>query len=598
MKILRLYVINCFLLPSSSILFFLYKILQYCLTTFCLVYNVAMKSIEKFQQWLNQQDLPMDLKEELEIMKTNSELCNDAFYTDLEFGTAGIRGVIGAGTNRMNIFTVSRATQGLCAYLKNKTAYPKVAIAYDSRNMSLEFAQTSALCLAEGGCKVYLYDKLVPTPMLSYAVRNLHTDAGIVITASHNPAKYNGYKVYDSTGCQISTEVAEEISLFIAKADMFKKASYDFEHYCQNGSIEYIKDTFIENYYKAVLSQSIKQPQTPIDVVYTPLNGTGNLPVREVLKRLGNINVTVVSQQELPDKNFTTCTYPNPENKEAMQLAVDLMKEKNADFCLATDPDCDRVGTACLDNEGNVVFISGNEMGAMLLEFICEAKSKEGTLPENPIAVKTVVTTPMAQAVDDYYGVETVNVLTGFKYIGEIINKLEEKNEEHRFIFGYEESCGYLSGGFVRDKDAVNACMLICEMASYYKSQGKSLVDIRNSLFDKYGCYKSEVLNTAFEGELGMHNMADILERLRATPPKSFADKKVICTVDYKFDNTGLPKSNVLEYKLEDKCSVIIRPSGTEPKLKMYITSVGKTPQESECVAEEIKKSCKELTNI
>lgn len=554
-----------------------------------------MKITDKFQQWLSQPDLSDELKKELETMKDDAELQNDAFYTDLEFGTAGLRGIIGAGTNRMNIYTVAGATQGLCKYLKSKTDSPKAAIAYDSRNMSLEFAQTAALFLAQGGCHVYIYDTLMPTPMLSFAVRELKLDAGIVITASHNPAKYNGYKVYDSTGCQISTEVAEEISKLIEQSDLFAKAELSFSDYVKNGNIEYIKDDIIEKYYEAVLSESIIKPDTKINIVYTPLNGTGNIPVREILKRIGNVNVNVVPEQEIPDKNFTTCTYPNPENKEAMALAVKLMKETNADFCLATDPDCDRVGAAALSESGETVFISGNEMGAMLLEFICEVKSKEGKLNNHPIAVKTIVTTPMAEAVADNYNVQTVNVLTGFKYIGEVINKLEKNSEEARFIFGYEESCGYLSGGFVRDKDAVNACMLICEMASYYKKDGKSLIDIRNSLFAKYGCYKSEVLNTAFEGELGMQEMANILERLRSCPPKTFANKSVIAITDYLLDETHLPKSNVLKYTLQDKCSVIVRPSGTEPKLKMYITSVGTSPEEAEEIANNLKDSCKQL---
>lgn len=554
-----------------------------------------MEITGKFQQWLSQPDLSDELKEELEIMKNDADLQNDAFYTDLEFGTAGLRGVIGAGTNRMNIYTVAGATQGLCKYLKSKSDSPKAAIAYDSRNMSLEFAQTAALFLAQGGCHVYIYDTLMPTPMLSFAVRELKLDAGIVITASHNPAKYNGYKVYDNTGCQISTEVAEEISKLIEQSDLFAKTEYDFPDYVKNGTIEYIKDDTIEKYYEAVLSESIIKPETNINVVYTPLNGTGNIPVREILKRIGNVNVAVVPEQEMPDKNFTTCTYPNPENNEAMSLAVKLMKETNADFCLATDPDCDRVGAAVLSKSGETVFISGNEMGAMLLEFICEVKAKEGKLNNNPIAVKTIVTTPMAEAVADNYNVQTVNVLTGFKYIGEVINKLEKSNEDDRFIFGYEESCGYLSGGFVRDKDAVNACMLICEMASYYKKDGKSLIDIRNSLFEKYGCYKSEVLNTAFEGELGMQEMTNILEKLRICPPKDFANKSVIAITDYLLDETHLPKSNVLKYTLQDKCSVIVRPSGTEPKLKMYITSVGASPEEAEEIANNLKESCKQL---
>lgn len=554
-----------------------------------------MKITDKFQQWLSQPDLSDELKKELELMKNDDALKNDAFYTDLEFGTAGLRGIIGAGTNRMNIYTVAEATQGLCKYLKSKTDAPKAAIAYDSRNMSLEFAQTAALFLAQGGCHVYIYDTLMPTPMLSFAVRELKLDAGIVITASHNPAKYNGYKVYDNTGCQISTEVAEEISKFIKQSDLFAKTEYSFSDYVKNGTIEYIKDDIIEKYYEAVLSESIIKPETNINIVYTPLNGTGNIPVREILKRIGNVSVAVVPEQEMPDRNFTTCTYPNPENKEAMSLAEKLMKETNADFCLATDPDCDRVGAAVLSESGETVFISGNEMGAMLLEFICEVKSKEGKLNNHPIAVKTIVTTPMAEAVADNYNVQTVNVLTGFKYIGEVINKLEKNNEEARFIFGYEESCGYLSGGFVRDKDAVNACMLICEMASYYKKDGKSLIDIRNSLFEKYGCYKSEVLNTAFEGELGMQEMANILEKLRKCPPKAFANKKVIEKTDYLLDETHLPKSNVLKYTLQDKCSVIVRPSGTEPKLKMYITAVGTSPEEAEEIANNLKDSCKQL---
>ncbi len=547
---------------------------------------------EKYEQWLANKELDEQLKAQL--LAYSSDEKEDSFYRDLAFGTGGLRGVIGAGTNRMNIYTVAKATRGIAKYLKSDFAAPSCAIAYDSRNKSDDFAKIAAATFAAEGVKVYIYKELMPTPMLSFAVRHLGTSGGVVVTASHNPAKYNGYKVYGEDGCQITLEAAEKALAFIDKEPDFTENTPDFDSQLASGNIEYITDETIEAFYAAVLSQSVEKPSVPLNIVYSPLNGTGNKPVRHILGAVGNVNITVVPQQELPDGNFPTCPYPNPEIEEAMRLAVALCKEKQADFCLATDPDCDRAGTAALDKNGEVQLISGNEMGVMLFEFICEMRTKLGTMPLRPVAVKTIVTTEMVTEVAKAYGIELRNVLTGFKFIGEQIGLLEKDGETDRYVFGFEESYGYLSGGYVRDKDAVDASMLICEMAAHYKAQGQSLLDVRDALYKKYGYYKNELLTFAFEGASGMDKMNAIIDTVRTSCPESFAGHRVGSVIDYENDDTGLPKSNVLALSLDGGCQFIVRPSGTEPKLKIYVTAKGATAEECAKTADALSAACAE----
>lgn len=551
-----------------------------------------MSNAEKrYQEWLDYTNLDEELKVELVANAENSTEIKDRFYRDLEFGTGGLRGVIGAGTNRMNVYTVAKATRGLAAYLKSEFRDPSCAIAYDSRNKSCQFAKTAAAVLAAAGVQVYLYSKLMPTPMLSFAVRHLGCMGGIVITASHNPAKYNGYKVYGADGCQITLEAAEKVLSFISNEADFVPEEPVYETYLANGRIKLIEERTIEAYYSAVLEQSVEVPAVPLNIVYSPLNGTGNQPVREILKRIGNVQVKVVPQQELPDGNFPTCTYPNPEIRETMELAVQLAKKEGADLCLATDPDCDRVGVAVVQGD-RVSLINGNEMGVMLFDFICKNRITKGTMPAYPVAVKTIVTTEMAAKIAKEYQVELRNVLTGFKFIGEQIGLLEKEGHPERYIFGFEESYGYLSGAYVRDKDAVGAAMLICEMAAHYKKEGKNLVDVLNGLYEKYGYYKSDLLSFTFEGPTGMDTMKAILDKMRVEPPTEFAGYAVEKVIDYEKDETGLPKSNVLAFGLAEGCYLVIRPSGTEPKLKVYVTAKAETEPKAEKAVQSLGKIC------
>ena len=439
---------------------------------------------ELYNEWLEKAVKDPDLKTELESVKGKDEEINDRFYRDLEFGTGGLRGVIGAGTNRMNVYTVGKATQGLANYLKNTGKSDlKVAVAYDSRIKSDVFAKHAASIFAANGITANIYTELMPTPMLSWAVRALGCDAGIIVTASHNPAKYNGYKVYGSDGCQVTLEAAEKILGEIEKLNIFADVkSGDFEQFVNEGKIKYIGQDVIDEYIANVKKQSIHPElcaKSGLKVVYTPLNGAGNKPVRRILKEIGINNVVVVKEQEMPDGNFTTCPYPNPEIKEALHLGLELCKTEKPDLLLATDPDSDRVGIAVPDGDNYVLF-TGNEVGAMLLEYICKERIAAGTMPANPVAVKTIVTTDLVKAIAAKYGVELREVLTGFKFIGEQIGFLEAKGEENRYIFGFEESYGYLAGSYVRDKDAVVASMLICEMAAFYRSQGISLVQAKS----------------------------------------------------------------------------------------------------------------------
>ena len=561
-----------------------------------------MNEMQLYTLWTQKALEDTDLQAELSSIKDDSEAIKDRFYRDLEFGTGGLRGVIGAGTYRLNIYTIRKATQGLSDYVNGSYKNGSVAIAYDSRIKSDIFAKAAAEVLAANGIKVYIYSELMPTPMLSFAVRALKCSAGIVVTASHNPAKYNGYKVYGQDGCQITLDVAEQVIKKISSVDMFDGPKFiSFDEGLKKGSIEYIKHDVIEEYYKNVLSQGIHTDlvaQSGLKVVYTPLNGTGNKPVRAILNRIGIENITVVPEQENPDGNFTTCPYPNPEITEALQLGLKLSKEVKPDLLLATDPDADRVGIAVPSGDDYVLF-SGNEVGAMLLEYICQERIKLGTMPEKPVAIKTIVTTKIADAIAKNYNVELIDVLTGFKFIGEQIGFLESKGEENSYIFGFEESYGYLAGTYVRDKDAVVASMLICEMAAYYRTCGISLIQAREKMYQKYGVYKHYLKSFTCEGITGMERMQEIMASLRSDTPDSIGGLKVLEFSDYITSITqdiqtcqkktiDLPKSDVLAFGLEDNASVIIRPSGTEPKIKVYYTTTGKTSDDANAAYEKI----------
>ena len=542
----------------------------------------------KYELWCKCATADSDLVKELDAMRGNEQAINDAFYKDLEFGTGGLRGVIGAGTNRMNIYTVGKATQGLAEYVKSVNPNGSVAIAYDSRIKSDVFAREAASILAANGIKVYIYSELMPTPMLSFAVRYLKCDAGIVVTASHNPAKYNGYKAYGADGCQMGLEAAEYVLSIMNKVDTFEGVlRIDFEQGLEGGIIEYIGEDVISAYLDEVKARRVSADVDLSDfkVVYSPLHGSGNKPVRRILDLIGIKNVTVVSEQELPDGNFPTAPYPNPEIRQAFECALQLAPKVNPDILLATDPDCDRVGIAVNVN-GDFRLMSGNDVGALLLEYVLMRRKENGTLPKNPVAVKTIVTTDLCKAMAENYGCELRDVLTGFKFIGEQIGLLEAEGQEDRFVFGFEESYGYLAGGYVRDKDAVVASMLICEMAAYYKTQGKTLIDVLDEVFKKYGYFYCSQKSFTCEGQVGMQKIAGIMEALRQNPPTAIAGQSVVTVKDFrssesfdvksgKTESISLPSSNVLGFYLEDGSSLIVRPSGTEPKIKLYISAVG-----------------------
>ena len=497
-----------------------------------------MAEMELYQSWLENAVDDPDLQLELKAIATDTEAIQDRFYRDLAFGTGGLRGVIGAGTNRMNIYTIRRATQGLADYVKEAFAEPSVAISYDSRIKSTDFAKAAAEVLAANGVKVHIYTELKPTPMLSFAVRALHCSAGIMVTASHNPAKYNGYKVYGSDGCQMTIDAADAVLAKINALDIFRDVKHiPFEEALASGMISYIGEEIVEEYFQNVLEQSINPnlcAGSGLKIVYTPLNGTGNKPVRTILNRIGIQDVTIVKEQEQPDGNFTTCPYPNPEIREALQLGLQYCDQVKPDLLLATDPDADRVGIAVPDGNGGYALFSGNEVGAMLLEYICEQRVEKGTMPAHPIAIKTIVTTDIVDAICKAYGVELREVLTGFKFIGEQIGFLEEKGEENRYVFGFEESYGYLAGTYVRDKDAVVASMLICEMAAYYRTKGISMIQARENLYKKYGVYVHTQHSFTFEGESGMIRMQNIMEHLRTHRPEKIDTLQVIQFADYE----------------------------------------------------------------
>ena len=545
-------------------------------------------------------------KEKCEDEKLRAELVEidgkddeilDRFYKKLEFGTAGLRGVLGAGTNRMNIYTVNQATQGIADYLNSEFENPSVAIAYDSRINSDVFAKETAGVFAANGIKVYIYPELVPTPMLSFAVRRLSCSSGVIITASHNPAKYNGYKCYDPEGYQMTDAAAAAAYEFIQKVDIFEDVKrMDFEKGLSEGIIEYISEEISEEFFSAVSSKVINPDvckNTDLKIIYTPLNGTGNKPVRKILDRLGIKNVKVVKQQELPDGNFPTCPYPNPEIRQAFECAIEMAKTEPADLLLATDPDCDRMGIAVYDGK-DYKLMTGNEVGSLFTEYVLSQYKEKGIMPKNPVVIKSFVTTDLVRVIANDYGAKVADLLTGFKYIGEYITNLERKGQESDFIIGMEESYGYLLGIHARDKDAVVASQLVCEMAAYYKSNGKTLIDVMNEIYGKYGIYLNRVDSFEFDGAAGMQKMADIMASLRSSTFGEIGGLDVLEKTDYKdTEKTGLPSSNVISFKLDGGNGVVVRPSGTEPKIKIYITSVSKTFEAAEAQYKNILNDSK-----
>lgn len=568
---------------------------------------------QTYNEWLENAVEDKDLTAELESIKNNEDEIYDRFYTALKFGTAGLRGIIGAGTNRMNIYVVRQATQGLANYVLKKYGNGSVAISHDSRIKADLFMNEAARVLAANGIKVYITSELQPTPVLSYLVRYFKCQAGIMVTASHNPAAYNGYKAYGEDGCQMTDVAANTVYDEISKLDMFKDVKIaDFDESVKSGMIEYVDESVYDTYLEKVMEQQVNPgvcKGADLKVVYTPLNGTGNKLVRKVLSKIGVNDVVVVHEQELPDGNFTTCPYPNPEIKEALAKGLELCEKEQPDLLLATDPDADRVGIAVKDYDGSYRLISGNEDGVMLTNYILSCKKASGKLPEKPVVVKTIVTTKLINKLCEKYGCELKNVLTGFKYIGEVILNLEKKHEENRYLFGFEESYGYLSGTYVRDKDAVVASMLVCEMAAYYKKQGKSLAEVIDGLYEEFGYYLNKTYSFEFGGAAGMQKMADIMTAVRDNTPKSIAGYDVVKVSDYllrketdvatgNVTNIDLPKSNVIALHLADDNAVIIRPSGTEPKIKLYITSVGKDKDNAAEICEKLVVASKEILGV
>lgn len=566
-----------------------------------------------YNDWLSNATEDKDLIAELENIKDDETEIYERFYTSLKFGTAGLRGIIGAGTNRMNIYVVRQATQGLANYILAKYGKGSVAISHDSRIKADLFMIEAARVLAANGIKVYITSELQPTPVLSYLVRYFKCQAGIMVTASHNPAAYNGYKAYGEDGCQMTDDAANAVYDEITKLDYFNDVKIaDFDDAVKSNMIEYVDDSVYDSYIEKVMEQQVNPgicADADLKVVYTPLNGTGNKLVRKVLDKIGVKSVSIVKDQELPDGNFTTCPYPNPEIKEALQKGLELCEKEQPDLLLATDPDADRVGIAVKDYDGSYRLITGNENGVMLTNYILSCKKENGVLPENPVVVKTIVTTKLINQLCDKYGCELKNVLTGFKYIGEVILNLEKKNEENRYLFGFEESYGYLSGTYVRDKDAVVASMLVCEMAAYYKKQGRSLAEVIDGLYEEFGYYLNQTYSYEFSGAAGMQKMADMMSDVRKNLPDEIAGYKVEKVCDYLLKKekdlaTGeetaidLPQSNVIALNLSDNNAVIIRPSGTEPKIKLYITAVGKDKENAESVCKKLVVSAQEILGL
>ena len=546
--------------------------------------------------WLDRAGEDQDLIAELREVQHDEKAVSDRFYRHLAFGTGGLRGVLGAGTNRMNLYTVRRATQGLADYL-NATDLPKsVAIAHDSRIKGDLFAREAARVLAANGITAHLYPRLEPTPALSWAVRYLHCGAGICVTASHNPAQYNGYKVYGADGCQITPEAAEKVLAAMERTDCFdgvKLADYDTA--AAEGKIQIIPDECLDAFVDAVLALRPGNDVSKLKLVYTPLNGSGLECVKKLLAKMGVTELTVVPSQEAPDGHFPTCPYPNPEIREAMEEGLRLCDEVKPDLLIGTDPDCDRMGAAVPDGQGGYRLITGNEMGVLLLDYLCRTRIARNTMPQDPVAVTTIVSTDMATPVAQSYGVELRRTLTGFKYIGEQIGLLEAEGHPERYLFGFEESYGYLSGAHVRDKDAVNAVMLACECAAWYAGQGMTLLDAMNALYEKFGFYRNGLLSKAFEGQDGMAAMDALMKSLRTAPPAEIAGWKVNGMTDYLGSDTGLIPSDVLEFRLEEAGKVIVRPSGTEPKLKLYLSVRGNGEEDAAARLERLSKGAEAL---
>ena len=548
------------------------------------------KEYDKWLQEVKAEDIIAELK------SMDEAAIEDAFYRDLAFGTGGLRGIIGAGTNRMNVYVVAKASQGMADYLG---AGSSVVIGYDSRIKSDVFAKVAAGVFAANGVQVHIWPTLLPVPTVSYAVRALHASAGVMITASHNPSKYNGYKVYGSDGCQITTEAAEKILHCINAIDIFsdvKQASFD--EGLSNGSIDYIDDSVLTAFIEEVKNQSVlfgDEVDKDVSIVYSPLNGTGLIPVTRVLSESGFTNITVVEEQRNPDGNFPTCPYPNPEIREAMQLGLQYAKQTGADLLLATDPDCDRCGIAVKTSDGDYQLLSGNEVGLLLLDYICSQRTKHNQMPEHPVFVKTIVTMDLAEKIAEHYGVQTINVLTGFKFIGEVIGRLEEQNRESDYICGFEESYGYLTGSYVRDKDGVNAAFIICEMFAFYKTRGISLIQKLQEIYNSYGYCLNTLHSYEFPGSSGMERMNEIMAAFHKGI-NEIGSSKVEKTEDYSVGLNGLPKSDVLKYYYNNSIangSVVIRPSGTEPKLKVYISVTAQNREAATAIEADIEKSLK-----
>ena len=555
---------------------------------------------EEYARWCAANLDDPDLAPELASIVGDEEAIKERFAVALKFGTAGLRGVIGAGTNRMNVYVVRQATQGLANWVKTQGGSQTVAISYDSRIKSDVFAKAAAEVLAANGVKVRIYKALMPVPALSFATRYYKCNAGIMVTASHNPAKYNGYKAYGPDGCQMTDEAADVVYAEIQKTDVLTGAkTMTFEEGMAAGLIQYVEDDCCEALYQAIESRSVRPglcATAGLKLVYSPLNGSGLVPVTRILKDLGITDVTIVPEQKNPDGNFPTCPYPNPEIFEALRLGLELAEKSSADLMLATDPDADRVGIAVRCKDGSYELLSGNEVGVLLLDYICAGRIEKGTMPKNPVMVKSIVSTPLADKVAAHYGVECRNVLTGFKWIGDQIAKLEAAGEVERFIFGFEESYGYLAGSYVRDKDAIIGSMLICEMAAYYRSIGSSIKEELERIYSQYGRYLNKVDSFEFEGLSGMDKMAKIMADLRADHLTEIAGYKVEKVTDYKKpEETGLPAANVLIYALEGGASVIVRPSGTEPKIKAYYTTLGKDLAEAQAQKDALSAAVKPL---
>ena len=556
--------------------------------------------LEDYKRWAAAELEDPALARELKEIAGDDEQIKDRFAVALKFGTAGLRGVLGAGTNRMNIYVVRQATQGLANWVKTQGGSQSVAISYDSRINSDVFAKTAACVLAANGIHVRIYDALMPVPALSFATRYYKANAGIMITASHNPAKYNGYKAYGPDGCQMTDDAAAIVYAEIQKTDVLTGAKrIPFEEGLSSGMIQYVGEDCKEALYDAIKARSVRPglcKTAGLKLVYSPLNGSGLVPVTRVLHDIGIDDITIVPEQQYPDGHFPTCPYPNPEIFEALKLGLELAEKSGADLMLATDPDADRVGIAIRCPDGSYELVSGNEVGVLLLDYICQGRIEKGTMPANPVAVKSIVSTPLADAVAKSYGVEMRNVLTGFKWIGDQIARLEAAGQVDRFIFGFEESYGYLAGPYVRDKDAIIGSMLICEMAAYYRSIGSSIKERLEEIYAKFGRYLNKVDSFEFPGLSGMEKMAGIMDGLRKNPPAEIGGYKVTSVTDYQdTDKTGLPKANVLIYALEGGATVVVRPSGTEPKIKTYFTTLGKDLAQAQAQKDRLAAALKPL---